>query len=300
MIIQLDIAKAYDKVNWGYIKKILTAFGFDHNWVRWLMALVTTSSFSIFVNSSPSVIFFPSRGLRQGDLLSPFLFILMMEGLDDTILQGIPIVKEATAYKKILNAFAKASGMEVNLTKSKIFFFNTNIAIQRNISRIIGFQRDSLPSKYLGVALTDRPMLKNIWELVLLNLQDKVKKWTFKALNMAGRLVLRKAVLQSISVFMLSALPAAKGVLEQIRNIQRDFLWGKEETRKKWALVSWEKICKPKRHGGLGLVDQEILNKVVRAKFWWRWVQETRALWARVWKEKYASSWHTNDLIRMS
>jgi len=63
MIMQLDIAKAYDKVNWIYIKKVLTAFGFDHNWVRWVMALVTSSSFSILVNGSPSKFFILSRGL---------------------------------------------------------------------------------------------------------------------------------------------------------------------------------------------------------------------------------------------
>ena len=65
--------------------------------------------------------------------------------VDDTMLQGIPTVKEATAYKQILNDFAMATSMEFNLSKSKILFFNTNIAIQRNISRILGFQRDSLP-----------------------------------------------------------------------------------------------------------------------------------------------------------
>jgi len=72
---------------------------------------------------------------------------------------------------------------------------------------------DALPSKYLGVLVKDRPMLKRILEHVLNKLQDKVKKWTFKALNLAGRLVLTKAILQSILVFMLSALPARKGVL---------------------------------------------------------------------------------------
>eukprot|EP00253_Pinus_taeda_P025758 PITA_25758 len=267
------------------------------------MALVTSSSFSILVNGSPSNIFAPSRGLRQGDPLSPFLFILMMEGLgrsikqakalgkikglqlmengqalthqqfvDDTMLQGIPTVKEASVYKQILNDFAMAIGMEVNLSKSKIFFLNTNIAIQRNISKILGFQRDSFPSKYLGIPLTDRPMHKSIWEPVLNKMQDKVKKWTIRSLNLVGRLVLTK----------------------------RDFLWGKEETRKKWALVSWDKICKPKSHGGLGLDDQEVLSKVLGAKLWWRWVKEPKAQWAKTWKEKYASSWQTSDLIRMS
>jgi len=62
------------------------------------------------------------------------------------------------------------------------------------------------------------------------------------SLNLAGRLVLTKAVLQSILVFMLSSLPTLKGVLQQLRTIQREFLWGKEAKRKKWALVAWEKI----------------------------------------------------------
>eukprot|EP00253_Pinus_taeda_P018642 PITA_18642 len=143
MIMQLDLAKAYDKMNWTYIRKVLLAYRFDHNWVRWVMALVTSSSFSILVNASPSKNFTPSRGLMQGDPLSPFLFILMMEGLshsimhakevgnikglqlsktsqaltheqfvDDTMLQGIPTVKEALAYKKILSDFVMATDME--------------------------------------------------------------------------------------------------------------------------------------------------------------------------------------------
>eukprot|EP00253_Pinus_taeda_P032967 PITA_32967 len=240
MIMQLDIAKACDKLNWTYIRKVLIAFGFDQNWVRWILALITSCSFSILDNGSPSETLIPSRGLQQGDPLSPFLFILMMEGLgrsikhteevgkikglqisdtgqalthqkfvDDTMLQGIPTVKEALAYKQILSNFAMAS------------------------------------------------------------------------------------------VIMLSALPTSKGVLHQFRNIQRDFLWGKGEERKKWALVACEKICKAKNHGGLGLDDLEILSKVLGTKLWWRWIKEPKAQWAIIWKEKYASSWQDINHIRM-
>jgi len=64
MIMQLDLKKAYDNLNWTYIRKVLLAFGFDHNWVRWVMALVNCYSFLILVNCSPSKTFKPSRGLR--------------------------------------------------------------------------------------------------------------------------------------------------------------------------------------------------------------------------------------------
>eukprot|EP00253_Pinus_taeda_P004208 PITA_04208 len=300
MIMQLDLAKTYDKLNWTYIKKVLIAFGFDHNWVRWVMALVTSSSFSILVNGSPSKTFSPSRGLRQGDPLSPFFFILMMEGLgrtikqakevgnikglqlsengqalthqqfvDDTMLQGIPTVKEALAYKQILCDFAMATEFWAS-------------------------------SKYLGFPLTDKPLHKSIWEPVINKMQDKIKKWTIRSLNFSGQLVLTKAVLQSIPVFMLSALLAPKGVLQQFRTIQRDFLWGKGEERNKWALVAWDKICKPKNHGGLGLDDPKVLSKVLGAKLWWCWVKYPKAQWASIWKEKYTSTWEDNDHIRMS
>jgi len=85
MIIQLDLVKDYDKLSWSYIREVLKAYGFDHNWIRWVMALVTSTSFSILLKGSPSRSFRPSRGLRQGDPLSPFLFILMMERLGKVI-----------------------------------------------------------------------------------------------------------------------------------------------------------------------------------------------------------------------
>lgn len=152
VIIQLDLAKAYDKLSWSYIRAVLRAFGFDQNWIRWVMALVIMTSLSILLNNAPSRLFTPSRGLRQGDPLSPFIFVLMMEGLGraikmanaegriqglkltldgvanthkkfvgDIMLQGTPIVREARKIKHILNDFAMATGTKVSPNKSNFF-----------------------------------------------------------------------------------------------------------------------------------------------------------------------------------
>eukprot|EP00253_Pinus_taeda_P030933 PITA_30933 len=205
------------------------------------------------------------KGLKltlNGDALTHQQFV------DDTMLQGTPTVKEAKSFKQILNEFAMDAGTEVSLTKSKIFFFNIDIAIQRKLTRILGFQREHLPAKYVVIPLIDIPLNKEIWELVTNKLQDKVQKWTSRSLNLLGWLVLTIVFLQTIPIFMFSALPSLKGVVQHIRNIQRDFIWGKGEEKKKWALVSWDKIYKPRTHGGLGLHDPETLSKVLGESLW--------------------------------
>eukprot|EP00253_Pinus_taeda_P035229 PITA_35229 len=145
-----------------------------------------------------------------------------------------------------------------------------------------------LPSKYLGVPLTDKPLSKAVWEPVINKLQDKTWKWTSRSLNLAGRLVLTKSTLQIVPIFMLSTLPSPKEVMQNIRNVQKDFLCGKGEEKKKWALVAWDKVCKPNIHRGLGLDDPQTLKKVLGAKLWWRWIKEPVSPWA---KEKSYRKW---------
>ena len=80
MMMKLDLAKAYDRISWSYLLVVLKSFGFDQRWLQWLFSFISTPNFSILVNGIPSQPFNISRGLCQGDPLSPFLFIIAIEG----------------------------------------------------------------------------------------------------------------------------------------------------------------------------------------------------------------------------
>jgi hypothetical protein len=86
-------------------------------------------------------------------------------------------------------------------------------------------------------------------------------------------------VLQAIPIYLFSSLEAPQFVIKAICNLQRNFLWQGHKTGKKWALVSWDKVCKPKLNGGLGICDPGLLNEVMGAKIWWRWLKKPNELW---------------------
>jgi hypothetical protein len=75
-------------------------------------------------------------------------------------------------------------------------------------------------------------------------------------------------------IYIFSALEAPKSMLKTIKNIQRKFLWQGTKEGRKWALVNWGDLCKPKTAGGLGLRDPHLLNQVMGAKIWWRWLKK--------------------------
>jgi hypothetical protein len=210
MLLKLDLSKAFDKLSWSYLRSNLLAFGFDPTWVSWIVNLTSSALFSILINGVPTKPFSPSRGIRQGDPLSPFLFILMEEGLsrtikatitdkslsgltphgisppishsqfmDDILLMGLSTTREALCFKSIINLFCEASGMEVNMTKSQVFFFNTPPEIQNHLTQLLGFTRSTLPSVYLGIPLIDNPLRNASWDSLISKFRKKLSSWTF-------------------------------------------------------------------------------------------------------------------------
>ena len=133
---------------------------------------------------------------------------------------------------------------------------------------------------------------------MLEKINKKLSLWTFRALNFPSRLILVKSVLQAMPMYLFSVLAAPKSIIKQIRNIQRNFLWGGWKDKRKWPLVDWKTICTLKGMGGLGLRDPLDNNKVISAKFWWRWVNYSDEPWDKLGHLKCVPQWPHNSLVR--
>lgn len=85
MALKLDMSKAYDQVEWVILENLMRKIGFNERWINLIMICVKSVTYSILVNGGPRGVIHPSRGIRQGDSLSPFLFLLCTKGLNDLI-----------------------------------------------------------------------------------------------------------------------------------------------------------------------------------------------------------------------
>ncbi|GJS60016.1 putative RNA-directed DNA polymerase, eukaryota, reverse transcriptase zinc-binding domain protein [Tanacetum coccineum] len=322
---KVDIQKAYDTVDWNFLETILKRFGFHTVMIKWIMTCVSSSSYSICVNGDVHGFFKGKRGLRQGDPLSPYLFTLVMEVLtlilrrqvrnsdffryhkhceeiqlinvcfaDDLFLFARGDVNSAKIIMDSLNEFKNVSGLVPSIPKSTVYFCNVVNHVKLAILSIMPFSEGTLPVTYLGVPLISTRLFNRDCKVLVEKAQNRIGDWKNKSLSYAGRLQLCKSVISSMHVYWASVLMIPIGILLDIEQLIRGFLWCNGELKRGKAKVAWADICLPKSEGGLGLRSLEIFNIALMTTHIWNIVSNKESLWVRwihTYKLKGRSLW---------
>lgn len=152
--------------------------------------------------------------------------------------------------KRVMGEFGRMSGQKVNLSKTKVFFSKNVGATRRNeLSGSLGVVVTDDLGKYLGVPLLHKRVNKDTYSYIVEKVSSKLSSWKAERLSFAGRLTLVSSVAMSIPIYSLQSVVLPSGVCEQVKRKCRDFLWGSNEEKRKTDLVSWRKVCLPKKQG---------------------------------------------------
>ena len=319
MAIKLDMSKAYDRVEWGFLFQIMQKLGFDARWTNLVMECIKTPSYAVLINGEPQGYIAPTRGIRQGDPLSPYLFLLCAEGFSallrkaerDKKLSGISISRggprlshllfaddsllfcqanpgESRNLLEVLALYEHSSGQKINLEKTAIFFSkNTKAETRAEIQSIWGAQVVLQYERYLGMPA----MVGRSKERAFSSLKDRIAKklqgWNEKFLSKAGREVLIKAIAQSIPTFTMSCFRLPKGFCDDVNAMIAKFWWGSSSCVRKIHWKKWLHLCTSKEDGGLGFRDFHAFNLALLGKQGWRFIQDPYSLVYRVCKARY-------------
>jgi hypothetical protein len=321
MIFKVDFEKAYDSVNWNFLIYMMKRFGFAAKWIDWVRACVCAGNLSVLVNGSPTSEVNIARGLKQGDPLAPFLFLLVVEGLgllmnravslgffkpfviknsgvvvshlqyaDDTLFVGDACVENLWCMKAILRWFELMSGLKVNFAKSRLVGVKVDDSFMGVASNFLNCKLGKLPFKYLGLPVGANPRKDDMWKPVLEILQKRLNSWQNRFVSLGGRVVLINSVLAAIPLFYLSLFKMPMKTWKKIVSIQRNFLWGGASNKTKIAWVKWVDVCRGKDDGGLGVKNLRLMNIALLTKWRWRLLTSKDSLCSLVLKAKYGEN----------
>ncbi|XP_059436470.1 uncharacterized protein LOC132169451 [Corylus avellana] len=322
MALKLDMSKAYDRVEWLFLEKVMRKMGFESRWVNLVRKCVTIVSYSVIVNGTPVGLFKPSRGIRQWDPLSPYLFILCAEVLSSILsleewlghLKGVPTSfkglrinylffaddsllfckateQEWNCLKGVLEAYEEASGQRLNNDKTSVFFSrNTSQETKDRILEVVGVPDSQRFDTYLGLSALVGKSRTQEFQSLLEKVMKRVADWKTKFLSQAGNEVLIKAVIQTIASYSMSIFLLPSGLCKELNKLMQKFWWGHKENDKKIHWMSWERMGRAKNVGGLGFRDLICFNKALLAKQCWRLLQYPYSLAAKIIKAKYYST----------
>jgi hypothetical protein len=316
---KLDLSKAYDRVDWRFLEGALNKWGFDCKWINWIMACVKSVKYTVQINGHLTNEFSPSRGLRQGDPLSPYLFLLVAESLtliinkarvngelqDFKICRGSPGISHlmfaddcllffkanpgrATVIKSAISIFENGSGQLLSANKCSLLFSEScPEQCQQQVRQILEVTRESFEDKYLGFPTPEGRMKKGKFQPSKDRLSKKMNYWAERFMSMGAKDALIKSVAQAIPNHIMSIFKLPMGFHDDYMKMVRTFWWGEDEKKRKVHWAAWDILTSPKNLGGVGFRDSKLMNQAMLARQCWRLMKYPNSLCARLLKSIY-------------
>ena len=287
VILLLDQEKAFDRVEWPWLYKVLTAFNFGETFISWIKLLYQYAQTSILTNGIQSEYFKITRGIRQGDAMSALLYIIQTEPLaqklrTSTDIEGVKIgnnghisevrvsqyVDDANVFLKnstfiepclrIIDEFELVSGSKLNKHKTKGLVVNPENN-QRNVGGIV---LTTGPEMVLGVPLGKSKHCDEFWKKLIEKLKSKLNVWNMRDLSIEGKIHVVKSLGLSTMLYAIEMKEIKSSFVSEVIKLLWNFLWsGKKYTVKREICVL------PRYLGGIGMVDFQTIIKVKRIKW---------------------------------
>ena len=294
----LDFRKAFDTIEWNYLSAALQALNFGPDLLKWFQVIYHQVSSCVLHNGRASDFFLLKRGVRQGCPLSGLLFVIGIELFvralkKDTEIKGIKVDQneiKSTQYADdttvmvsdcdsvlrlltLLEEFRQVSGLEINTGKTEAMWLGT---WKNRTEKPFGFKWPQEPVLALGVYFSydlERANVLN-FEEKLIELERTLNNWKRRKLTLIGKINIVKTLGLSKLIYSASLLPMPKGFAEKINKIIFHFIWDNKP-----AKIKRKTIIAEKRHGGLKMVDFEMMERSLKIAWAKRIIENCDASW---------------------
>ena len=304
ILINIDFEKAFDSVDWDFLKEVLKKFNFGNSLIKWIDVFYTDVSSCVINNGLTSEYFSLGRGVRQGDPLSPYIFILVVEILASNIRQdekikGIQIgnhqikvlqyaddtsgivsdTNSAKQFLKIVETFGTYSGLKLNKSKTEAAWLGS---LRNQTLTPLGISWPKNPLRILGVYISydDNACNKNNFEDRLQKCRQILDSWKSRNLSLLGKTLIIKTFIMSQFLFTTSAIEIPDKYIGSLENSLYEFFWSGRKPKLKRNSLTQTFEC-----GGVNMPDIKYMIKANKIK----WVQKYQYSEEHFWKNCFRS-----------